>query len=202
LDIPAVAPWFDRDYARRMDLDGRDRRLYGPRGRSVADQGFLERIWPVMLMGTGSHQTVTAFEYRYPLLYRPLVEFMFAIPLEQRLRPGEDRSLQRRALKGILPERVRTRTGKMGPQRLYHDGLRDSPAWIEALTDHPRVAERGYVDRTAWEQAIAQMTVGRTHGLLHFLGTATLELWLRRIETLPAQDSMASDGNTTVSATL
>lgn len=184
-DIPAVAPWFSAKYHKRMNLDGRDRRRHGPRGGSTSEQGFLEQIWPTMLMGTGCHQTVTSFEYRYPLLYRPLVEFMFAIPADQRVRPGEDRSLQRRALAGILPERVRTRRGKMGPQQLYHDGLQNSPEWINALTDRPRVVERGYVDAQLWQQAVEQMTVGRTHGLLHFLGTATLEVWLRQIESLP-----------------
>ena len=46
------------------------------------------------------------YEKRYPVLDRDLLEFLFAIPREQLVRPGERRSLMRRALKGIVPEEV------------------------------------------------------------------------------------------------
>jgi len=182
---PGVPPWLRADYAGRMMLEDRSRRRVAPRCRSVGQQGLLERLWPAHLVATGRAHYVRGFEFRYPLLYRPLVEFLFALPHDRKAGPDEDRSLQRRALRGILPETVRTRRGKMGPQRLYHDGLAKSREWLEALTDRPRVVERGYVDAERWREAVARMRHGATHGLPLFLGTATLEVWLRGLESAP-----------------
>ena len=46
------------------------------------------------------------YEKRYPYLDRALLEFMYAIPREQLVRPGQRRSLMRRALVGIVPDRT------------------------------------------------------------------------------------------------
>ncbi len=43
------------------------------------------------------------FEYRYPYLDRDLVDYLTAIPEDQLLRPGDRRSLMRRALVGMVP---------------------------------------------------------------------------------------------------
>ncbi|MGA7630730.1 MAG: asparagine synthase-related protein, partial [Terriglobales bacterium] len=52
------------------------------------------------------------FEKRYPYLDRDLLEFMFAIPREQLVRPTQRRSLMRRALIGIVPDEILNRKTK------------------------------------------------------------------------------------------
>ena len=52
------------------------------------------------------------FEWRYPFLDRDLLQFLYTIPREQLVRPGERRSLMRRALKGIVPEGILARKRK------------------------------------------------------------------------------------------
>src|SRR4029077_4900258 len=42
-------------------------------------------------------------ETRYPFLDRDLLEFLFAVPRDQLVRPGQRRSLMRRALSGVVP---------------------------------------------------------------------------------------------------
>lgn len=51
---------------------------------------------------------------RFPLLDRHLIEFILSVPIEQLQFDGENRSLFRRAMQGILPEPVRLRQDK-GP---------------------------------------------------------------------------------------
>ena len=51
-------------------------------------------------------------DVRYPLMYRPLVEFAMRLPPGLRGRPHAQRWVLRAAMKGILPDRVRTRVGK------------------------------------------------------------------------------------------
>lgn len=48
----------------------------------------------------------------YPYLDRDLLEFLFAIPPDQLLRPGQRRSLMRRALNGVVPQELVNRKRK------------------------------------------------------------------------------------------
>jgi asparagine synthase (glutamine-hydrolysing) len=62
-----------------------------------------------------SHERQTAslgLERRFPFLNTALVEFAFACPDRMRLRAGADKFLHREAMRGLLPERVRTRADK------------------------------------------------------------------------------------------
>src|SRR5581483_4502533 len=52
------------------------------------------------------------FEVRYPYLDRSFLEFLFSIPRNQLLRPGQRRSLMRRALRGVVPDEVLNRRRK------------------------------------------------------------------------------------------
>src|SRR4030095_8548067 len=51
-------------------------------------------------------------EKRYPYLDRCLLEFLFAIPRDQLLRPGHRRSLMRRAMRVVVPDEIITRKRK------------------------------------------------------------------------------------------
>jgi asparagine synthase (glutamine-hydrolysing) len=51
-------------------------------------------------------------EKRYPYLDRNLLEFAFGIPREQLIRPGQRRSLMRRALVGVVPDELLSRKRK------------------------------------------------------------------------------------------
>jgi asparagine synthase (glutamine-hydrolysing) len=187
--------WYARDFARAKRLDARIRRRYAPRCRFPGDQYFAEALH---VLGTiaGTHRDVLAerFEYRNPLLYRPLVEFMYAVPWDQRLEPDCQRSLQRRALRGILPEKVRRRRTKSGAQEAYFEGLRRGGPWLEILRGRPLIAARGYVEPAAWREAVEQARFGRVHTMRHFLTAATLECWLRERDHTTRTASTSSQG--------
>ena len=121
---PGMSPWIREEYARTMRLDARARRRRVPRCRTVAGQWFRENLASLCGSIASLNQIPTNFEYRHPLLYRPLVEFMYAIPWEQKLRPGTDRYLQRQALRGILPEEIRLRQDKTTLDQPTSEGLR------------------------------------------------------------------------------
>jgi len=183
-DVPG---WIDPAFARRMDVSRRQHRRYAARCSTVGQQYFWEGLVSTgSASGTARDQLAQSFAYRNPLLYRPLVEFFFAIPPQQRLEPDLDRSLQRRALAGILPERVRKRRGKRGAQEAYFEGLRRAHAWLDILRQRPLVVERGYVDERRWLETVEQARFGRANTMRHFLVTATLECWLRQIEAEPS----------------
>jgi asparagine synthase (glutamine-hydrolysing) len=116
---------------------------------------------------------------RHPLLYRPLVEFALALPWEHLLRPKWDRVIQRRALRGILPEKIRLRRSKATGTPLLLRGLRENWSRVQPLTRGRRLAELGLVDPPAFQAACERLR----HGLMgndlgYFAAALSLEIWL------------------------
>lgn len=62
-------------------------------------------------------------EARYPFFDRALVEFCVNLPGHEKIRPGETRSILRRALADVLPEEVRRRQDKAEFQGQVAEGL-------------------------------------------------------------------------------
>jgi len=114
----------------------------------------------------------------YPYLHRPLVSFLLSIPMSQLARPGERRSLMRRALRGLLPEGVLRRKTKQSPDAaLYRALARELPA-MTALLDQPVVCELGYIRRTELQQVLRECC----HGIFPVVllcKVLCLEVWLR-----------------------
>jgi len=134
--------------------------------------------------GYGAYPSSKRFiEMRYPFLHRPLVEFLFSTPTHQLLRPGERRSLQRRALRGILPEEIRIRRSKSGPDQAI--GLAINRAWkvINNLVSTSRSAALGFVDPKALLAEFQRSRHGVGRNLQQILRFISLEMWFRNFET-------------------
>ncbi len=192
-----VPDWIAPEFARRADLRGRLRRRYAPRCAAVGDQYFAEALYVVGTIA-GTHRDLLAerFDYRYPLLHRPLAEFMYAVPWEQRLQPDCTRSLQRRALRGVLPEKIRRRRNKGGVQQSYVEGFRRGGDWLAMLLRRPQIVERGYVDARRWSEAVEQARFGRMHTMRHIVLAVTLECWLNHRDPTTTTASISSQGAT------
>jgi len=178
------SPWIRPDYAKRMAL--RERGL----GKAISGAGtiegswFLERLSAICGQAARVNQIPRSFDFRHPLLSRPLVEFMFSLPWEEKFDPATDRPLQRAALAGILPDEVRLRRTKTIYDQPCYEGLRQGRSFVGLLTEDPLVARRGIVDPGLWGEAVAQARMGRTHSLPQFEAVASLEMWLRQLEDL------------------
>ncbi len=173
--------WLQPDYVVRTGLRERVRRRLAPRCRQPGRQPLADSLWLAALATSSPLQRGQPFAVRAPLLYRPLVEFMCAIPWEQRLQPRCDRYLQRRALAGVLPELVRRRASKAGGSRPFIEGLRRSREWFGYLTDDPLLARHGIVDADRWRHAVRKAGLGETHGDQYFLAGVAVEAWLRQL---------------------
>jgi asparagine synthase (glutamine-hydrolysing) len=133
--------------------------------------------------GYGAYPSSRRFiEMRYPFLHRPLVEFLFSTPTHQLLRPGERRSLQRRALRGILPEEIRLRRSKSGPDQAV--GLAINRAWkaINDLVSTSRSAALGFVDQKTLLNEFQRSRHGIGRNLQQILRFISLEMWFRNFE--------------------
>ena len=120
-------------------------------------------------------------ETRYPYLDRDLLEFLFSIPREQVTRPGERRSLMRRALKGIVPDQVLSRKRKAFVVRTPLSAV--SAYWRELTAQNtPLISETlGLIDRQRFSESLSAVLDGNGGQLFQLSRTLILELWLRHI---------------------
>jgi asparagine synthase (glutamine-hydrolysing) len=130
-------------------------------------------------------------------MYRPLVEFLQAIPFEQRVRPGETRSLMRRSLRAVLPERIARRRSKGNPhEAICRAVIRELPR-CRVLFKDARVTAYGYVDPVALFEALGLASHGLRISVVALMKTISLELWLRTLEQsrgLPRTATLTTSG--------
>lgn len=181
--IGSVAPWIDHQFARwgklsvrqlgQLDYSG----VWLPSRRSFVQSfsGLVRQMAyaPPTLGG--------AEERRYPYLDQTLVEFLFSIPQSQLLRPGERRSLMRRALRGLLPPEVLVRRGKGRAARSFVVALANKRADVQRLFTAPLSSRLGYVHHSRFLDSLRSAANGDAPHLVRLLKTVALELWLQQL---------------------
>lgn len=120
-------------------------------------------------------------ERRYPYLDRDLLEFLFAVPREQIVRPGQRRSLMRRALRGIVPDEILNRRRKA---YVAHSSLmRVFSEWTSLIEKRRQMlsASLGIVDSEAFGDAVQKARRGQEVHIVAMMRTLAIESWLRNI---------------------
>lgn len=129
--------------------------------------------------------TSPAYEWRYPFLDRDLVGFCSSIPREQLVRPGQRRSLMRRAFIGTIPREILDRKRKAYVSRGLVKVL---AAHWRVLREQPlRVHEIGMVDASALSFFVKRAEQGQEIPILPLLRTLAIERWLRELMAVPQQ---------------
>src|SRR5256885_10355138 len=178
-----LAPWLSPDFLRRQRLL-RDQPNRGSRAVGVGAQQCQERLDEIsQSVGQLWNQLTAAFEIRYPLLYRPLVEFMSAVPWDMKLRAEQDRVIQRRALRAYLPQETYSRRDKKGPDESIIRGLSSQRDLWSKLTQRPLIGELGFVDPKQWHESLQAASYGKPSSLGLLLSAISLEIWLRHRES-------------------
>lgn len=135
---------------------------------------------------------LTGIERRLPFLHRPLVEFSLGLPIDQLLRPGESRSLHRRAMAGVIPPEIARRRSKAGPDQAFTQALEREWAQISALfSGDARVYDAGWVERQPFLDALERARFGLLHQAGPINNVLELESWLRHHATNSASPLVA-----------
>jgi len=126
-----------------------------------------------------------AYEWRYPFLDRNLVVFCSSIPRNQLVRPGQRRSLMRRALVGTVPQEILDRKRKAYVSRGLVKVL---AAHWRVLKEQPlRLQEIGMVNSSALTLFVERAEHGHEIPILPLLRTLAIERWLRELTDLSPQ---------------
>lgn len=118
-------------------------------------------------------------EYRYPMLDKNLVEYMFAIPPEQLVQPTRRRALMRRALQGIVPPQILDRRRKAFQIRGPMKAIAAAQAKLEQLLSQSSLSAMGFIDLDKFRAELNSAANGNAQWYQAILRTTSYELWLR-----------------------
>lgn len=182
--VNRLGEWFNYDFVRRTQLKERIVGMerdggWEPPSRSLQYALIQQTMRTYALEPCVSSGYV---DVRYPYLDRRLVEFALAIPLDQKVRPSESRSLVRRALRGLVPDSVRERRAKAGPDEALYRALAKPSAFVSEITNNPLVCAYGFVDPSALRLALQRARHGISTNTVQLIKTLSLEMWLRGLD--------------------
>jgi asparagine synthase (glutamine-hydrolysing) len=182
-EVTRLPPWVHPVIARRFQLQDRGYELTlnaGPAGdkhRHTVIKGVAA------LQATIGHLVLDdMLDVRHPFLDRRLVEFGLRLPPELTSQPYAGKWVLREAMRGILPEAVRTRVGKGTQLERHAWSLAAQRPLLEPLVHNPILADLGIVDgaklRAAFDAAPRQpQRKGDPHAALQQV--LAIEAWLQ-----------------------
>lgn len=178
-----VMPWIDRRFARLTGMhhpwnDLEEARTIRLPSRKLH---FLS-LHSVAVETAAMRLVCPEIDLRYPFADRALVEFVFAIPIEQHVRPNEMRSLQRRAMARVLPHEIAFRRTKGSPGETLYRRFREQWPAIKSIFAAPRVCDYGYADRDALAASLQRAAHGHNLNAAYLPRLLALEMWLRTLE--------------------
>ena len=178
-----VIPWIQPAFSRRHRLSLRQLGPLGGHGFwQPSRREFAQTIVALARqMARLPAHGLACEERRYPFLDQSLVEFLLAIPATQLLRPGQRRSLMRRALMGLVPAEILWRKTKAFVNRSVLVAFENSWQELEGLFDAPLSATMGYVDSECLLDNLRAAKNGDTSYMMYLLTALSLEIWLRSV---------------------
>lgn len=177
---PAVA-WLAPCFTRpnREALLGYQKRahLFGPLPSFQAARKSLDG--PLRLISSTPPAFDPPFEPRYPFLDRSLLEFLFAVPPEQLVRPGQRRSLVRRSFVGLVPKEVLSRRRKAFVCRAPLRAISRELGFLRSVCVHMLSTSARIVDQNEFGSVLQAAGEGRQIAVVGVLRTIALEAWMR-----------------------
>ena len=180
-----LPPWYNREFSTRMRLHERvlaSARLSSFPTHSSRDQarGFFSAVNSISSCWRNEQFGI---DVTYPFAHRPLVEFLQALPLDQFMRPGENRVVMRRMLAGILPEEIAKRRTKGNPREAIFRAIAREAGRLRSVFESSRLCARGYIEKQPLFAALDRARHGYETHSAFLVQTISLEFWLRDLET-------------------
>jgi asparagine synthase (glutamine-hydrolysing) len=140
----------------------------------------LEFSTPDLLRYEDKNSMAFSIEARVPFLDHELVEFIFSLPIDQKIKGGWNRAVYRNAMKGRMPDKNRLRRSKIGFTNPDITWMKAKATEIRSIFASPELSARDLYDPaqlvTAWDEYLA----GRPGDGLIFWRVLVTELWMRR----------------------
>ncbi len=177
------APWLSPGFVKRnrAALEGYEPRLklFGPRPSFQDNLSTLDGLRRQLECNNLSIDP--PYEKYYPYLDRGLLEFIYAIPREQLVRPGQRRSLMRRALVGTVPNEILERKRKAYVARAPMAAVSREWARVVEVSQHMITCSLRIVESKEFSEALRKARQGEEVRMIPLMRTIGVEFWLRNL---------------------
>jgi asparagine synthase (glutamine-hydrolysing) len=141
---------------------------------------FFETV-PAVLRPEDRNTMSQSIESRSPFLDYRLAEICFSLDGSLKIRNGLGKWILREAMRGILPESVRTRKDKSGfiapADRWFREGARRD---LLVLVDSESFGSRTFLDHGAIRNVVNEHVEGKSNHAMFLWQLVNMELWFRR----------------------
>jgi asparagine synthase (glutamine-hydrolysing) len=182
VDEGRLLPWVSSSAARQYQLQ---QRTFSVTGSGRFSRKYQDAVLASVHAVMSQHSAGVVddlLDVRHPFLSRPVVEFALRLPPELCVRPRARKWILREAMRGILPEKVRTRVGKGASTNVMVRSLTAQRPLLEPLFRNSILVELGVVEaskfRAAFDGALLRGVNGRDLGS-DLQSTLMVEAWLQ-----------------------
>jgi asparagine synthase (glutamine-hydrolysing) len=140
----------------------------------------LQYSTPDLLRYEDKNSMAFSIEARVPFLDHEMVEHIFMLPIDQKIKGGWNRAVYRNAMKGRMPEKNRLRRSKIGFTNPDITWMKNRSSEIREVFGSTELASRDLFDQPQLVHAWDQYLEGRPGDGLIFWRVLVTELWMRR----------------------
>ncbi len=138
---------------------------------------------PYLLRLEDRNSMAFSLESRVPFLDYRLVEFLFTVPAEQKIRLGETKYLMRKSLQDLLPQSILQRRDKIGFFGPEHRWIRETLNEPIRDTFHSqKMRERGFYNMPVLQKHFERFLTGKENASYVIWRWFNLEKWFGMIE--------------------
>ena len=116
-------------------------------------------------------------EYRHPFFDRQLIEFILSLPPKYKYQQGMTKVLLRKAMKGILPEKIRMRKDKAEFSAIIRQQIKAID--LNVLLNEAYLAKTGVIAQEKIDDLVRDYHTGKMSRLAYFWMIINLEYWYR-----------------------
>jgi asparagine synthase (glutamine-hydrolysing) len=177
-----IPSWINREFSKRTQAQLRKIARLESTSYTLPSKQYRHRLLvnAISLIQSGYHRERGCVDVACPFLDRDLVTFLISIPPSQLFRPSETRSLHRRAMNGLLPEKIRKRRSKKGPDAPLYNAMWREWGRLRELFSDALLFQYGFVDRDLFGETMSKARFGMASDFPPLLRAISLELWLRQ----------------------
>jgi len=197
LYLPFFKQMVDRKLKKKEGLDVRalintstadsinsEESLYHKHKRNLNErlfQDLTETTVPNLLRYEDKNGMANSLESRVPFLDHELVEFVFNLPIDQKIKNGWNRYVYRQAMKGLVPDKNRLRRNKVGFVNSEWEWLKEKATKINEIFQSESFKNREFWDSDRIFEYYNLWVAGKVSGDgLMFWRILNVELWLRQ----------------------
>ena len=137
---------------------------------------------PALLRYEDRNSMACSIEARLPFMDHRLVSFIFSLPANQKIRNGMTKHVMRGALKGVIPESIRTRTDKIGFATPENKWFAQEPmlSYIKQIMNSRKTRNRDLIYCEKFIEFLNANSEGKINGGRAIWRAVNIELWFRK----------------------